>query len=358
MNTSLPLQKRNLLILLIALFASMHNPAFGMQRQRPSEHTPPPAKRRRLTKADRTNSMIFSLCLTCEKTFDTQYKMNQHCIDNAHHQNYVIITRETQHNDSENESGLNPPVEGVTRKTIMRFDEQNDSLIQSRQVATRFIPATTEEEEEEDLMNTVLEFAAQVKKDTPIIPQSSSSSRRRGPKRPIIESEDDSDDAEYEDEDCEEEEEYEEERTRPKLKRGVLKKLYFEDGFFRCKNCTHKYRHKASLSKHFLGNPGHASHSMQKYPKRQTTPYDKEYLRNGIYSCKKCNFNTIDRVIMRAHISHNQTHKTHTLNSTYDTYKREQFYCCFFPGCNKEYKNKSSFHSHFSSHPTHKKYLS
>jgi len=354
MNTSLPLKKRNLLILLIALFASMHNPAFGMKRQRPSEHTPPPAKRRRRTKADRTDIMSVYICLTCKKTFDTRYEMNQHGIDNARHQNYAILTRETQHNDSENESGLNPPIEGVTRKTLIRLDEQSGYFIQSRQVATTFAAATTEEE----LLSIVLEFTDQVKNNVSMATAPSSSSRRRGQNRPIIEREDDSDDEEYDDDDYEEEE-YEEEKTKQRPKRGTIKELYFEDGFFRCKNCTQKYRRPSALSQHFARYSGHASHTMKKYRKQQATPYDREYLHNGTYSCKRCPFNTTKPVEMRNHMTRNRTHKTHTIaNHPYDIYKRGDRYCCFAPDCDKRYSRKEALATHFSRHPNHKQYLS
>jgi len=348
-------QKRNLFILLIALFASMHNPAFGMKRQRPSNHTPPPAKRRR-------TATFFFLCFSCKEKFHTPGAMNQHFInncDNTRHWKFIKV--EELGNDSEVEDDLG-------QELIPYHHGYHGLPLTSVEIATEFVSGITNENEVISIAKLVAENATMTDAEyAQYFPKEESPYNAT-----IFLGKEDFSEEESSSE--EEEEEYEEfayeanphiartprqkasQATTPK--KIPLKELYFEDGYFRCKKCHCKYRYQGGLSQHFAHHHGHASHTMKKYSKRQATPYDREYLHNGTYSCKRCPFNTTKPVKMRAHISHNQTHKTHTLNYTYDTYKREQFYCCFFPDCGKKYLHENSLRYHFYGHPTHKKYLS
>jgi len=76
--------KKNLFILLIVLFASMHNPAFGMKRPRATEDTEPASKRRMLTHLYQ--------CLTCQQRFHDSDEMHEHFVQTDDHDTYAIAT--------------------------------------------------------------------------------------------------------------------------------------------------------------------------------------------------------------------------------------------------------------------------
>jgi len=139
-------RKRNLFIIFIALFAAMHNPAFGMKRRRSKRNgstLTSPAPKRRKTGVDGTDMVPFYLCLACNETFDTRETMHQHHSEHhegAGHIKYATFTKETAHNDDDEENE-----DGFTRRKLTQLYKHNDNLIQAITLASEVVSVSPDE---------------------------------------------------------------------------------------------------------------------------------------------------------------------------------------------------------------------
>jgi len=344
-------RKRNLFIIFIALFAAMHNPAFGMKRRRQHvkfarEQTEPASKRRK-TGINGTDMAPFYLCLACNETFDTRETMHQHHSEHhegAGHIKYATITQETPYDEDD-----------FIKRKVTRLYKHDGNLIQAITLASEVVSGRPGE----NYLPRWMELANQVAENATLLNTAKPFSILLANHRRRLE-QDDSEESEEDDEyflpqgqywNDDDDEEDEDDIPQPRLRQPMRTKRKSRQKRERKKVVLYDSEEEEE-EEDSLAEPGP---KITKYMSI-TGMYKIEYLKDdGLFHCNVCAYKNCLTFYLRNHFRLNPTHKTHIVFS-YLPYKKGNRYCCPHKDCNEKYRQPHGLKQHFGRLPHHKDY--